>query len=628
MYNEFEIRELPLTIKVYRQRVERFLADNGLRIDDVDYYAGVFTLDDDILLAGGGLSGNVIKCIAVNHELRDEGLSNRLVSHLISVANSRGHRSVKVFTKPENRHIFESLSFRLLAEAPKAILMETGNGLEEQMRVYRSLSLSPVSARSSYPLPSRNGIIIMNANPFTRGHRFLIEQASTQVERLFVMAVKEDRSQFSYDERLAMIKSGCQDLHNVIVLEGNDYAISAATFPTYFLKEESKREQCGACIDSAEREQVRPGGKEPTDASETQMRLDIDLFARHIAPALGIGIRFVGSEPTDALTRRYNELMKELLPAKNIAVMEIERLKDDIPVSASLLRKHLQEGSFSKALELAYPTTLPYLIAHLATRALQMELDTTPKPGLVDLHDNGAHNDMDYALMQKSINTLHPFFVSFSLIAYADSLPSHEAIHRLGILAEEIMMEATGGVNTHRGALFSMGLTIMAVSNMVYKKELTEETIQNTIKHIASSFPEAQGTHGSMVAKGVKVKGALTNAREGYAQLFHDWLPFYDSIRNEKYACHKTLLRIMATLDDTNIYHRAMAQFSESNGSVNTLQVKACVDDLKNEAADTLEHFSVEHLETMNRSFIQRNVSPGGCADMLSLTLFVHSIIH
>ena len=293
MYTEYEIRQLPLTLKAYRQRVERFLTNNGLRLDDVDYYVGVYEVGDDELLAGGGLKGNIIKCIAVDNKLRDEGMSNRLVSHLISKAHEQGFSTIRVFTKPDNLHIFESLSFRLLATSPKAILMETGDGLRRYCDHLTSLPAFPTSKR---------GVIVMNANPFTRGHRYLIEQAARQVDHLFVVAVKEDLSMFGYEERLAMIQAGCRELDNVTVVEGSDYAISATTFPTYFLKQ-------------------------LTDASETQMTLDLDLFARQVAPALGATVRFVGSEPTDTLTRRYNELMKQQLPEKGIEVIEIERLQ-------------------------------------------------------------------------------------------------------------------------------------------------------------------------------------------------------------------------------------------------------------------------------------------------------------
>ena len=621
MYTEYEIRQLPLTLRAYRQRVERFLAENSLRLDDVDYYAGVYAVGDDELLAGGGLKGNVIKCIAVGNRLRDEGMSNRLVSHLISRAHEQGFTTIRVFTKPDNLHIFESLSFRLLATSPKAILMETGDGLKRYCNLLSTISSTEsISTRistetmykgesishSSLPAPrsSKKGVIVMNANPFTRGHRYLIEQAARQVDHLFVMAVKEDLSTFGYEERLAMIQAGCRELNNVSVVEGSDYAISATTFPTYFLKQLS-------------------------DASDTQMTLDLDLFARHISPALQASVRFVGSEPTDRLTRRYNELMEQLLPEKGIEVKEIERLlmpsesdeiEQDTAISASAVRRFLNEGSLLKAAALVPPTTLPYLIAHLATQALQTELDTTPKPGLVDKHDNGAHHDMDYALMLESIRALHPYFLKLSLLGFQDQQPETEQIRTIGIEAEKAMLEATRNVNTHKGALFSLGLAVVAAAQMmksVRKEEKRGKTpnvtsLQHIIKQLACQFPKAEGTHGSSVFEKHPVRGALANAQQGYAQLTTDWLPYYQQLRYDEYQCHKTLLHIMSQLDDTNIYYRKDA--------MTVARVKQLSEEL-------LADFSVDKLSAMNEQFIDENISPGGSADMLSLTVFIHSIL-
>ena len=444
----------------------------------------------------------------------------------------------------------------------------------------------------------------MNANPFTRGHRYLIEQAARQVDRLFVMAVKEDLSTFGYEERLAMIQAGCRELNNVSVVEGSDYAISATTFPTYFLKQLS-------------------------DASDTQMMLDLDLFARHIAPALQASVRFVGSEPTDRLTRRYNELMEQLLPEKGIEVIEIERLlmpsesdeiEQDTAISASAVRRFLNEGSLQKAAALVPPTTLPYLIAHLATQALQIELDTTPKPGLVDKHDNGAHLDMDYALMLESIRALHPYFLKLSLLGFQDQQPDTEQIRTIGIEAEKAMLEATRNVNTHKGALFSLGLAVVAAAQMMKSVRKEEKrgkipevtSLQHIIKQLACQFPKAEGTHGSSVIGKHLVKGALANAQQGYAQLATDWLPYYQQLHYDEYQCHKTLLHIMSQLDDTNIYYRKDA--------MTVARVKQLSEEL-------LADFSVDKLSAMNEQFIDENISPGGSADMLSLTVFIHSIL-
>ncbi len=626
-----EIQTLNPTTPRQRQRIEAFLKRNGLRFDDMHYYAAI-TDDDGEMIAGGGLKGNVIKCVAVDDAHKGEAIANTLISHLIAHANEEGHSNVMLFTKPKNRQLFESLSFRLLAEAPEAVLMETGIGginntvealkkIREESEKYKeynkeckeeektNLNTSP-SQHHNTTTPHHlttttplRGVVVMNCNPFTLGHRYLIEQAAKQVERLFVMIVREDCSLFAYAERKAMVEQGVAHLKNVTVIDGSEYAISQATFPTYFLKR----------LD---------------DAADTQMLLDLDLFRRHIAPALGATVRFVGTEPTDRLTRRYNQLMHEVLAD----VRETARLeKEGNAVSASRVRKAMEQGDMSTIRQLVPPTTLPYIIAQLATQALQAELDTTPKPGLVDKDNNGAHRDMDYALMQRSIDTLHPYFVKLALLGCADTLPTHTSIRDIGIEAEKAMLSATNGVNTHKGALFSMGLAVVAAAHEERKTAANEEQIlkernggedvlvslQTTIKALAASFPDTNGTHGSkakLLSKGTTaIKGALDNAREGYEMLFAEWLPFYIERRKEHdaHTLHKTLLRIMCDLDDTNVIYRTDL---------------ATAEEVKQEARALLDNFSETALKDMDRHYTTRNISPGGAADMLSLTIFIGSI--
>ena len=692
-----EIQTLNPATPRQRQRIEAFLKRNALRIDDMNYYAAMLD-DDGEMIAGGGLKDDVIKCVAVDDAHKGEAIANTLVSHLISHANQEGYGCIKLFTKPKNRQLFESLSFRLLAEAPEAILMESGIGgisntvealkkIKEESEKYKEYNkeckednkeckedskeckeeektnlntttpqhlnttylntTTPQHLNTSYlntttpqhlntlylntSTPQHlnttmqpTGCIVMNCNPFTLGHRYLIEQAAKQVERLYVMVVKEDCSLFAYTERKAMVEQGIADIENVSVIDGSDYAISRATFPTYFLKR----------LD---------------DAADTQMLLDLDLFRRHIAPALGATVRFVGTEPTDQLTRRYNQLMHEALKD----VREINRLeKDGNAVSASRVRKAMEEGDMNTIRQLVPPTTLPYIIAHLATQALQAELDTTPKPGLVDKDNNGAHRDMDHALMQLSINTLHPYFVRLAFLGFADTLPSHTVIRDAGIEAEKAMLEATNGVNTHKGALFSMGLAVVAAAyeekkaaanKEVRGKEREEEylsSLQLTIKALAASFPDTSGTHGSkakQLSNGTTtIKGALDNAREGYEKLFAEWLPFYNERRksHDAHALHKTLLRIMCDLDDTNVIYRTnvataeevkqearalLASFEEAYAAEDK---EKCASAIEEKCAST----ELLALKDMDRRYTERNISPGGAADMLSLTVFIGSI--
>lgn len=587
MYDNFEICDMPLSLKSNRTRVERFLADSGLRLEDVDYYAAV-TDDDGNIIAGGGLQGNVIKCIAVGEAARETGLSNKLISRLIMMANQQGADTVKVFTKPDNRTVFESMGFKVIASAPKAILMENG------MRGIGRYSDYLRSVRGDRP--DGAAAIVMNANPFTLGHRYLVLKAAEAASTLYVIVVREDRSAFSYAERLAMIKAGCEGLDNVVVVEGSDYAISELTFPTYFLKQ-------------------------VTDATDTHITLDLDLFARHIAPALGVTARYVGSEPIDALTARYNELMQQQLPQHGIKVETIERFTlDGEPVSASRMRQVLAEGSLTQAAALVPQTTDPYLIAHLACDAMRAELHTTPKPGLVDRIDNGAHQDMDLALMDKSIDALQPYFVKLALEGFACGehyeVPDAQTVRNIGIEAEHAMLTATGGVNTHRGALFAMGLTTLAASWCTARDiVVSSKQLRELIMQVAEQFQPTAGTHGNEAVNAHHVTGALDLAKAGYEQLFKEWLPAYRDFLAEdaSTASHRLLLLIMSQLDDTNVIHRV--------GYDQAQQVKQ-------EAKALLNDYSTAGMEQMNREYIARNVSPGGSADMVALTIFIHTILN
>lgn len=606
----------------FRSKVEGFLQANGLRMETLDVYYTLQNTDGDIL-AGAGLAGDVIKCVAVAPEVRSEGLVAPLVSHILS---QHGPGNLKVFTKPENEAVFESLGFHAIARAPLAILMENGRGLEAYCACLKDTLLSFRPTEGSGEISSSVGVVVMNANPFTLGHRYLLEQAAAQVDRLVVIPVRTSYA-FPYTERLAMIKAGAPS--GVTVVEGSDYQISAATFPTYFLKDLS-------------------------EAAETQMRLDLDLFARHIAPALGATVRFVGSEPQDPLTARYNTLMQELLPLK---VVEIPRLKAEpgseenyflqgfaknqfssdpvkpintshtAVISASAVRTALEEGSYARAAALCPESTRPYLMAALAERALRRELDTPLKPGLVGPDSSGAHTDMDYALMQKAITALRPYW---SRMAKASVPP---LLQMIGIEAEKAMKKATGGVNTHRGAIFALGLALNARGMEV---TVTEEVMQNRLCKIAGVIlhnglidsalhftaqgaPASQRTHGEQAVKQYGVKGAREMALEGYKDLWTNWLPYYRSLRGQASSCpeQQTLLRIMSTLDDTCVIHRVGYERAQ---------------EVKREAADVLmaeeKYFSSagNNLQDLCVRYAAEGISPGGAADMLALTILIDSL--
>lgn len=166
------------------------------------------------------------------------------------------------------------------------------------------------------------GAIVMNCNPFTKGHQYLIDYASKQVDRLYIFVVEEDRSFFSFADRYEMVKKGTEEHENVVVVPSGKFMISALTFPEYFLKDFVKEKNF-------------------------DVSMDLEIFGEKIAPALHISVRFAGEEPFDPVTATYNENMKKILPDYGIEFCEIPRLKisEDI-VNATLVRQLMKDGEW------------------------------------------------------------------------------------------------------------------------------------------------------------------------------------------------------------------------------------------------------------------------------------------
>jgi len=183
------------------------------------------------------------------------------------------------------------------------------------------------------------GSIVMNCNPFTLGHRYLIEQAAAKCDHLIIFVVQEDKSVFPFDDRLKLVLEGTSDLKNISVVPSSQFIISSLTFSEYFNKSEIQDHLI--------------------DAS-----LDVTLFGREIAPCLNISMRFAGEEPYDKVTKQYNDTMRATLPKYGIEFVEIPRKEyDGIPISASHVRKLLKNRDFDEIGEIVPKTTLDYLRA-------------------------------------------------------------------------------------------------------------------------------------------------------------------------------------------------------------------------------------------------------------------------
>jgi len=286
--------------------------------------------EDGDIIATGSRQENILKCIAVDPMHQGEDLTATVLTSLRQDAFNAGHKHLFLYTKPKNQFLFSSLFFYPIAKTEQVLLMEDRPG---GVKAFVDSLPAPVTQ-------GKIGAAVMNCNPFTKGHRYLIESAAKQCDHLYVFVLSEDKSQFSAQDRMMLVKAGTADLKNVTILPTGPYLISSATFPTYFLKEREK-------------------------AQTIQCRLDIEVFAKYYAPHFGITDRFVGTEPLSQMTNQYNEALLAYLPEHGIQVTEIPRLETgDAPISASYVRSLLGKGEGELLKTLVPETTYQYLQQH------------------------------------------------------------------------------------------------------------------------------------------------------------------------------------------------------------------------------------------------------------------------
>lgn len=317
-----ELQEAVLDLE--KEAVREFLSAFGLRYDaDIDYT--VCLIAEGRIVATASASGDIIKAVAVSPDWRGENLTGRLVSHMIAYFRRKNIFRYKLYTKAEYIDVFESLNFRLLAATPTTALLESRNGgIEAELSALKSKHRVPDGPAAA---------LVVNCNPFTLGHRYLIAQAAKKHRTVLVFVVETDKSYFSFSERFMLVKRGIGDLNNVIVLPSTDYVVSSFTFPDYFFKE-------------------------ITEATEEQAKLDALIFAKYFVPVFNIEKRYLGSE-TDPVTLKYNRALIECL--KDAATV-IPRLEiEGKAVSASLVRRLYEEKDFAGLSRLVPETTLEYL---------------------------------------------------------------------------------------------------------------------------------------------------------------------------------------------------------------------------------------------------------------------------
>lgn len=296
-------------------QMDELLQDEGIRRDkNLDYSCGVFD-EDGALIATGSSYKNTLRCLAVSSEHRGEGLMNQVVSHLLEKQMERGNSHVFLYTKAKNDRIFRDLGFYEIARVEgELVFME--NRRDGFARYLKGLEKTRREGKSA--------AVVMNANPFTLGHRHLIKFASAENDALHLFLLSEEAGPIPFAVRKRLVQGGVADLSNVILHDSGPYIISSATFPSYFLRDEDA-------------------------AILAHAKLDLAVFGK-IAAALGVTARYAGEEKSSHVTSLYNETMAAELPKQGVAFRMIPRLSvNGEIVSASSVRQAIQDGKLEEA---------------------------------------------------------------------------------------------------------------------------------------------------------------------------------------------------------------------------------------------------------------------------------------
>ena len=349
--SEYAISQIYPSDRRANTQINELLLAEGIRRDaNLDYTCGMYDEEMNII-ATGSCFGNTLRCMAVSSAHQGEGLMNQIVTHLISVQFERGNTHLFLYTKCNSAKFFGDLGFYEIARIDGQIVFmenrKTGftSYLEklkketEQSEVFQQFSCNN-SAKTKI------AALVMNANPFTLGHQYLVEKAAAENDILHLFIVSEDQSLVPFSVRKKLVLEGTAHLKNIIYHESGPYIISNATFPSYFQKD--------------------------ADAvMESHANLDLTIFIR-IAQALGINYRYVGEEPNSQVTGIYNEIMAKKLPENQIACKIIPRKEaNGSVISASTVRTALKSGKMELLKTLVPETTLRYFQSEEAAPVIE-----------------------------------------------------------------------------------------------------------------------------------------------------------------------------------------------------------------------------------------------------------------
>ena len=307
-------------------KVDRLLEQEGIRRDrNLDYICGLFD-DEGDLIATGSCFKNTIRCLAVSGEHQGEGLLNRVVGHLMEVQIRRGNAHVFLCTKCQSARFFSDLGFCEIARVDGQLVF---------MENRRTGFLDYCSDLARTRTEGVSAAVVMHANPFTKGHLHLVERAAAENDTVHLFVLSEESGPIPFAVRKRLVAEGVAHLSNVICHDSGPYIISAATFPSYFLRDED-------------------------EVAQVHARLDVAVFAR-IAASLHVTRRYVGEEPSSGVTAAYNTIMAEELPKTGIECRIIPRLTEKgRTISASTVRQAIHDGELESVMDMLPPATAAY----------------------------------------------------------------------------------------------------------------------------------------------------------------------------------------------------------------------------------------------------------------------------
>lgn len=313
----------------YEQKMaHHLLFSRGLMIDQ--HVTETINLYDDYELIGTiSYDENVIKMIAVSEAHEKENLTGILLHYVMRLFETKGIVKYFLYTPVANEVIFNNLNLSLVSKTKDIALFENAFHPIDQ-------TLKHIASSLTFHGKRRAGIV-MNCNPITKGHLYLIETCAKENDDVIIFLVETNRSVFSFDVRFHLVKEATKHLSNVHVIPSTPYIISPATFPTYFLKEIS-------------------------EASNLFIHLDLTIFKEHFFPAFSLTFRYVGTEPLDLATSNYNEVMKTIFGSQLVI---IDRLAfGEQVISASKVRAIMKEKNYDEIKKWVPDVTYQYLMSN------------------------------------------------------------------------------------------------------------------------------------------------------------------------------------------------------------------------------------------------------------------------